>query len=74
MSEPILVISDSADFYPAESPDGPGRTCITWTFAADRKTAVGAGVYELRFVRILTPEERALSEERGIGAVLMGLT
>lgn len=69
----LLVISDSADFEPAEGPDGPGKSCITWTFAAPRKTPVGAGIYELRFVRILTAEERELVEREGVGSVLTAI-
>lgn len=69
----VFAVSDSADFDPAGGEYGPGKTCITWTFACPRQTVVGPGLYELRFVRALTAEESARSRTGGVGAVLAGL-
>jgi hypothetical protein len=55
-----FAISSSACFCPED--DDPvsfdGRM-ITWTFAATKDVRVGAGIYKLEFVRVLTPEERS---------------
>ena len=50
-----VVMAVSADFYPEDTPKG----FVEWTFAAPAEAPFGAGLYELRFVRLLTDEERA---------------
>ena len=59
--EPILAISESADFYPGMREDETGEeydgTTIEWTFALPRSTRVICGVYRLEFVRTLADEE-----------------
>lgn len=49
-----FVIALSADFEPE---DWPGMT--TMTFLANETGSFGAGLFEVRFVRTLTAEERA---------------
>jgi hypothetical protein len=50
---PLALISATADFEPEHGPDG----MIEWTFLAPKTAEVGAGAYELRFVRTLSPAE-----------------
>jgi hypothetical protein len=57
MSVGTLIISATADFYPSDE-DAP-EGFITWTFLAPKDVWVGAGIYELRFVRQLASEEIA---------------
>ena len=61
MSEPILAIALTADFYPGiregESIETYDGNSIEWTFSLPRKSEVAAGVYEIRFVRTLAEEE-----------------
>lgn len=69
----VLAISDSANFDPPGGEDGPGKSCITWTFACPRQTAVGPGFYELRFIRTLSAEESAQALTGGVGAVFAAI-
>lgn len=58
--QPVLAIAASADFYPGMG-DGDCDTyagnTIEWTFSLPRDATVGAGVYEIRFVRTMEQEE-----------------
>lgn len=54
MTDPILMISGSADFEPRDAPEG----MITWTFMMPKTVPVSAGLFELRFIRTLTRAER----------------
>lgn len=66
--QPILAMSVSADFYPGlgegdcDTYDG---NSIEWTFALPRTATVGAGIYEVRFIR-------TLAEEEALGFPLLG--
>lgn len=51
----VVAMSAVADFEPEDTPDG----FIEWTFVLPRSVEVGAGLYEIRHLRCLTPEERA---------------
>jgi len=52
---PVVGMSAVANFEPEDTPKG----FIEWTFVLPRSVEVGAGLYEIRFLRCLTPEERA---------------
>ena len=56
----VRMVSATADFYPEDAPEG----FFEWTFLVPRTAGVGAGLYELRFVRALTPEELAARDYR----------
>ncbi len=49
------ALAVSANFYPEDTPKG----FIEITLAVPEGAAFGAGLFELRFLRLLTPEERA---------------
>lgn len=52
---PVVIMAVTANFYPEDTPRG----FVEWTFAAPDTAPFGAGLYELRFLRLLTDEERA---------------
>lgn len=58
------VLSFHADFEPEGSP----ADLITWTFYARRDVAIGAGIYELRFVRTLEEHEHGEAISGVLGA------
>ena len=70
----IYAISASACFAPEEDdPVSYDGSMISWTFAANKDARVGAGIYRLRFVRILTPEERnnIPAQRKALAAIAM---
>ncbi len=64
-TETTVGLAVKADFYPENTPRG----FIEVTLAVPEGCAFGSGLFELRFLRTLTPEERA-SEKSSYAAIL----
>lgn len=58
-----IALSFTADF----EPEGVDDDLVTWTFLVPKASAeIGAGIFELRLIRVLTPDER----DQPVAAVL----